>query len=61
MSNTNRALVVLAAYDYESLAVTLQSLEHILDAHEKVVEVLNGKPLNVASKKNRACSKNMGR
>jgi hypothetical protein len=52
MSNTkDRAVVILAAYDYESLQITLQSLEHSVDATEKIVVVLNGKRLNTASEK----------
>ncbi|MDB5193395.1 MAG: hypothetical protein JWQ96_2958 [Segetibacter sp.] len=39
----NRALVILAAYDFESLQLTLQSLEHTISQEEKVVLVLNGK------------------
>jgi hypothetical protein len=46
-----RALVILAAYDYESLQITLQSLENTVDASEKIVVVLNGKRLNTASEK----------
>jgi hypothetical protein len=46
-----RALVILAAYDYESLQVTLQSLESTVNAGEKIVVVLNGKRLNTASEK----------
>lgn len=51
MNTANRALVVLAAYDYESLAVTLQSLEHTVSNTEKIVVVLNGKRFNTASEK----------
>lgn len=42
-TRSNRALVVLAAFDYESLQLTLQSLDHTVDANEKIVVVLNGK------------------
>lgn len=42
-SMDNRALVILASYDYESLQLTLQSLEHTVDKQEQVVVVLNGK------------------
>lgn len=38
-----RALVVLAAFDYETLQLTLHALEHTVAANEKVVVVLNGK------------------
>ncbi len=41
--NSSRALVVLAAYDSESLQLTLQSLEHTLDKEERVIVILNGK------------------
>lgn len=41
--SSNRALVVLAAFDYESLQLTLQSLEHTVDSDEKIVVILNGK------------------
>jgi hypothetical protein len=40
---SNRALVVLAAFDYESLQLTLQSLNHTVDSNERIVIVLNGK------------------
>ena len=42
-TSSNRALVVLAAFDYESLQLTLQSLNHTVDANEKIVVILNGK------------------
>jgi hypothetical protein len=42
-TSLNRALVVLAAFDYESLQLTLQSLDHTVDTNEKVVVILNGK------------------
>lgn len=45
-----RALVVLAAFDYESLQLTLKSLDHTVDAEEKIVVILNGKR-NFASEK----------
>jgi hypothetical protein len=46
-----RALVILAAYDYESLQITLQSLESTVDESERIVVVLNGRRLNTASEK----------
>jgi hypothetical protein len=39
----NRALVVLAAFDYESLQLTLFALDHTVDPSEKIVVILNGK------------------
>jgi hypothetical protein len=54
----NRALVILAAYDYESLRITLQSLETTVDTTEKVVVVLNGKRLNTASEKTERVARN---
>ena len=51
MLTESRALLVLAAYDYESLALTLQSLEHTLDPAEKVVVVVNGKRHHIAGEK----------
>ncbi len=45
-----RAVVVLAAFDYESLQITLKSLDHTVDAGEKIVVILNGKR-NFASEK----------
>jgi hypothetical protein len=43
MNKKNRVLLLLAAYDFESLHLTLESLNHTLDDDEKVVIVLNGK------------------
>lgn len=40
---SRRALVVLAAYDYESLQLTLTALEHTVSKEETIVVVLNGK------------------
>jgi hypothetical protein len=39
----NRAVLLLASYDFESLQLTLFSLDHTLSAEETVVIVLNGK------------------
>ena len=35
-------LIVLASYDYESLQITLKSLDHTLMNKEKVIIILNG-------------------
>ncbi|RYY10734.1 MAG: hypothetical protein EOO04_36425, partial [Chitinophagaceae bacterium] len=43
MNRNNRVVLLLAAYDYESLHLTLESLTHTLDGEEKVVIVLNGR------------------
>ncbi|RZK11108.1 MAG: hypothetical protein EOO46_07975 [Flavobacterium sp.] len=43
MNKTNRVVLLLAAYDFESLHLTLESLNHTLDYDENVVIVLNGK------------------
>ncbi len=43
VSHSNRAVVVLAAYDYEALNLTLNMLDITLDPNEKVVVILNGK------------------
>jgi len=51
MNTNNRALVVLAAYDYEALALTLQTLEHTLSPEELVVVVINGKRHSIAGEK----------
>ncbi|GAB4093627.1 hypothetical protein [Flaviaesturariibacter terrae] len=51
MSIQNRALVLLAAYDYESLAITLQSLPHTVDPAEKIVVVVNGRRGHIAGEK----------
>ncbi|HEX2534436.1 MAG TPA: hypothetical protein VHK69_11910, partial [Chitinophagaceae bacterium] len=48
--SNNRAVVVLAAFDYESLQLTLLALEHTLDASETVVVVLNGRKSYPAEK-----------
>lgn len=40
---SERALVILAAFDFESLQLTLQSLEHTIDRDETVVVILNSK------------------
>ncbi|WP_447643052.1 MULTISPECIES: hypothetical protein [Chitinophagaceae] len=39
----NRAILLLAAYDFESLYLTLKSLEKTVDKEENIVIVLNGK------------------
>ncbi len=38
-----RALLVLASYDFESLQLTLHSLSHTIDNDEMVIVILNGK------------------
>lgn len=43
MNKKNRVLLLLAAYDYESLHLTLESLSHTLENDERVVVILNGK------------------
>lgn len=43
MNKEKRVVLLLAAYDFESLHLTLESLSHTLDQEEKVVIVLNGK------------------
>ena len=40
---SNRAVIVLAAYDYEALNLTLNMLDITLDPNEKIVVILNGK------------------
>jgi hypothetical protein len=35
-------LIVLASFDYESLQITLKSLDHTLMNEEKVIIILNG-------------------
>lgn len=40
--HSNRALIVLASYDFESLQITLTSLNHTLDKDEIIVVILNG-------------------
>jgi hypothetical protein len=42
MNITDRALVVLACYDFESLQITLNALEYTIDKNEIVVIILNG-------------------
>lgn len=39
----NRALIVLASYDFESLQLTLKALDHTVSKEEKIVIILNGK------------------
>ena len=39
----NRALLILAAYDYEALQITLNTLNNTIDHAENVVVLLNGK------------------
>lgn len=41
--NSNRAIVLLAAYDSISLYLTLQALDHTISKNEKVIIILNGK------------------
>lgn len=43
MNKDKRVVLLLAAYDYESLHLTLESLSHTIDEDEKVVIVLNGR------------------
>jgi hypothetical protein len=43
MNKENRIVLLLAAYDFESLHLTLESLSHTLDDDERVVVILNGK------------------
>lgn len=43
VAKDKRAIVLLAAYDYSSLYLTLKSLNHTIDNKEKVVIILNGK------------------
>lgn len=43
MDTGNRALIILAAYDYEALQLTLLSLDHTVDDNETMIVVLNGK------------------
>lgn len=42
MKTSCRALLILTCYDFESLQLTLKSIEHTLDENEKVVIILNG-------------------
>lgn len=43
IGNSRRAVVLLAAYDYEALFLTLTSLSHTVDEDDLVVIILNGK------------------
>ena len=43
ISYNNRAIIILAAYDFESLQITLRSLSHTISRKEKVIIILNGK------------------
>ncbi len=40
---SERAILLLASYDFESLQITLKSLHHTLNDEEKVIIILNGK------------------
>ncbi|HEU4554487.1 MAG TPA: hypothetical protein VFS25_16695 [Chitinophaga sp.] len=42
MNHVNRALIILASYDFESLQLTLKSLPHTVAEHERIVVILNG-------------------
>jgi hypothetical protein len=42
MKKSERALIILTSYDFESLQLTFKSLEHTLDQDEKIVVILNG-------------------
>lgn len=41
---SQRALIILVSYEYESLQLTLRALNHTLSPEEKVVIILNGRP-----------------
>lgn len=42
MKIPERALIILACYDYESLQLTLKSIEHTVCKSERIVIILNG-------------------
>jgi len=42
MNHVNRALIILASYDFESLQLTLGSLPHTVADNERIVVILNG-------------------
>lgn len=42
MKASDRALLILTCYDFESLQLTLKSIEHTVDKDEKIVIILNG-------------------
>lgn len=41
---SERALIVLTSYEFESLQLTLNALNHTLDLEERIVIILNGIP-----------------
>lgn len=41
---SERALIVLTSYEFESLQLTLNALNYTLDPEERIVIILNGKP-----------------
>jgi hypothetical protein len=43
MDKTNRAVIILAAFDFESLQLTLNAIDQTLEKDEKVVLILNGR------------------
>ena len=52
----NRAVLVLAAYDFQALQITLRGLSNTLDQQENVTIFLNGKS-NYASEYAESCLK----
>jgi hypothetical protein len=42
MKLSERALIILTCYDFESLQLTLKAIEHTVDEKEKIIIILNG-------------------